>query len=95
MSNRKRDHGGGGGGGSPALHWHPWPAEDGALRAFSRFGIAAYIARPYGDAEGFDLYRAGMYLGWHFSTAAYQHWAEETEATYVEIHHKRKGNNAR
>jgi hypothetical protein len=84
MSNRKCDHGDGDR--NPALQWHPWLIDPGACRAASRFGIAVYVARPCTDAEGFDLYRAGMYLGRHFIVAAYQHRAEETEATFALIH---------
>ena len=97
MSNRKRDHGNGNGngngGGNPALSWHPWPVEDGSHRAFSRFGIASYIARPALESIGFDLYRAGFYLGWHLTADDYQHRAAKAEATYAEIHHVGKRNN--
>jgi hypothetical protein len=95
MSNRKRKRDHGNGGDSLTLHWHPWPVEDGSLRAFSRFGIAAYIARPVLESIGFDLYRAGRYLGWYLTTNDYQHWAADTEATYAEIHHNGRRNNAR
>jgi hypothetical protein len=95
MSNRKRDHGNGNGGGAPGLHWHPWPTEDGSHRAFSRFGIASYIARPARESIGFDLYRAGVYLGWHLTTNDYQRWAADTEAMFANIHHGGKGSNVR
>jgi hypothetical protein len=82
MSNRKLDQGDR----NPALQWHAWPVEAGACRASSRFGIAAYVARPALEGIGFDLYRAGRYLGWYLTTGAYQRHAEDIEATFAAIH---------
>jgi hypothetical protein len=90
MSNRKLDQGDR----NPALQWHAWPVEAGACRASSRFGIAAYVARPALESIGFDLYRAGFYLGWHLTADDYQHRAAKAEATYAEIHRVGKRNNA-
>ena len=91
MSNRKLDQGDR----NPALQWHAWPVEAGACRASSRFGIAAYVARPALEGIGFDLYRAGRYLGWYLTTDAYQRWAADTEAMFANIHHGGKGSNVR
>jgi hypothetical protein len=95
MSNRKRKRDHGNGGGNLALSWYPWLVEDGSHRAFSRFGIASYIARPALESIGFDLYRAGFYLGWHLTTNDYQRWAADTEAMFANIHHGGRGSNVR